>query len=334
MSVKTEVGTRSATCVVLLQWVRIFARISVAFARLSWQRACRRVASRDHYRSCWSPAATVVDAAVSSLSAPPGAAAMMLQLARNLAGLLTTILAAREASLGLRRPFWWRCTPRRQAISFIEMSIEAGILLGGKHKACFVLGVAGIELMPSWPNWPGHRFRQTSQNHVWLHVLALLSDTGRREWARNVTIDNNTGCLGAESLPERSWGCPAWIFKDIFLEIYGYVYMDGCFTVLALPKRQAICVGWRKKNARHLSWSNAQQPLFSLPNQQGRGTRTGRWRRSPRVSPTASQAGETDQTTKTDSAEHPESCQLEKWSNWMLNTCYGFLLLLHNLAFE
>jgi hypothetical protein len=36
----------------------------------------------------------------------------------------------------------------RQTISFIEISIEAGILLGGKH-ACFVLGVAGIEPMPS-----------------------------------------------------------------------------------------------------------------------------------------------------------------------------------------
>jgi hypothetical protein len=30
----------------------------------------------------------------------------------------------------------------RQTISFIEISIEAGILLGGKHKACFVLGAA------------------------------------------------------------------------------------------------------------------------------------------------------------------------------------------------
>jgi hypothetical protein len=35
------------------------------------------------------------------------------------------------------------------AISFIEISIEAGILLGGKHEACFVLGMAGIEPMPS-----------------------------------------------------------------------------------------------------------------------------------------------------------------------------------------
>jgi hypothetical protein len=47
----------------------------------------------------------------------------------------------------------------RQTISFIEISIKAGILLGGKHKACFVLGVAGIEPMPSRPNWLGHRFR-------------------------------------------------------------------------------------------------------------------------------------------------------------------------------
>jgi hypothetical protein len=37
----------------------------------------------------------------------------------------------------------------RQTTSFIEISIEAGKLLGGKHKACFVLGVAGIEPMPS-----------------------------------------------------------------------------------------------------------------------------------------------------------------------------------------
>jgi hypothetical protein len=36
-----------------------------------------------------------------------------------------------------------------ETISFIEISIEAGILLGGKHEACFVLGVAGIEPMPS-----------------------------------------------------------------------------------------------------------------------------------------------------------------------------------------
>ncbi len=36
-----------------------------------------------------------------------------------------------------------------QTISFIEISIEAGILLGGKHKACFELGVAGIEPKPS-----------------------------------------------------------------------------------------------------------------------------------------------------------------------------------------
>ncbi len=32
----------------------------------------------------------------------------------------------------------------RQTIRFIEISIEAGILLGGKHKACFVLGFARI----------------------------------------------------------------------------------------------------------------------------------------------------------------------------------------------
>jgi hypothetical protein len=37
----------------------------------------------------------------------------------------------------------------QQTISFIEFSIEAGILLGGKHEACSVLGVAGIEPMPS-----------------------------------------------------------------------------------------------------------------------------------------------------------------------------------------
>jgi hypothetical protein len=37
----------------------------------------------------------------------------------------------------------------RQTISFVEISIEAGILLGGKHEVCFVLGVAGIEPMPS-----------------------------------------------------------------------------------------------------------------------------------------------------------------------------------------
>jgi hypothetical protein len=37
----------------------------------------------------------------------------------------------------------------RQTMSFIEISIEAGILLGGKHEACFVLGAAGIEPMPS-----------------------------------------------------------------------------------------------------------------------------------------------------------------------------------------
>jgi hypothetical protein len=36
-----------------------------------------------------------------------------------------------------------------QTISFIEISIEAGILLGGKLEACFVLGVTGIEPIPS-----------------------------------------------------------------------------------------------------------------------------------------------------------------------------------------
>jgi hypothetical protein len=34
-------------------------------------------------------------------------------------------------------------------LAFIEISIEAGILLGGKHEACFVLGVAGIKPMQS-----------------------------------------------------------------------------------------------------------------------------------------------------------------------------------------
>jgi hypothetical protein len=37
----------------------------------------------------------------------------------------------------------------RETTSFIEISIEAGKLLGGKHEACFMLGVAGIEPMPS-----------------------------------------------------------------------------------------------------------------------------------------------------------------------------------------
>jgi hypothetical protein len=36
-----------------------------------------------------------------------------------------------------------------QTISFIEFSKEAGILLGGEHEACFVLGVTGIEPMQS-----------------------------------------------------------------------------------------------------------------------------------------------------------------------------------------
>jgi hypothetical protein len=33
-------------------------------------------------------------------------------------------------------------------LTFIEISIEAGILLDGKLEARFVLGVAGIEPMP------------------------------------------------------------------------------------------------------------------------------------------------------------------------------------------
>ncbi len=48
------------------------------------------------------------------------------------------IVAAQKNSCGVR-----------QTISFIEISIEAGILLGGKHEAYFVLVVAGIEPMPS-----------------------------------------------------------------------------------------------------------------------------------------------------------------------------------------
>ncbi len=48
------------------------------------------------------------------------------------------------------RTFWLLVVATdRQTISFIEISIEAGILLGGKYKACFVLGVAGIEPMQS-----------------------------------------------------------------------------------------------------------------------------------------------------------------------------------------
>jgi hypothetical protein len=42
-----------------------------------------------------------------------------------------------------------RQVAQRQTTSFIEISIEAGKLLGGKHEACFMLGVAGIEPMPS-----------------------------------------------------------------------------------------------------------------------------------------------------------------------------------------
>jgi hypothetical protein len=39
--------------------------------------------------------------------------------------------------------------PVEETTSFIEISIEAGKLLGGKHEACFVLGMAGIEPTPS-----------------------------------------------------------------------------------------------------------------------------------------------------------------------------------------
>ena len=40
--------------------------------------------------------------------------------------------------------FWvgWKTTDRL-TISFIEISIEAGILLGGKHEACFMLRAGG-----------------------------------------------------------------------------------------------------------------------------------------------------------------------------------------------
>jgi hypothetical protein len=38
----------------------------------------------------------------------------------------------------------------RQITSFIEISTEAGILLGGKHEACFVLGVAGMKHASCW----------------------------------------------------------------------------------------------------------------------------------------------------------------------------------------
>jgi hypothetical protein len=52
-----------------------------------------------------------------------------------------------------RRPpsgrFHARCRGR-QTISLIEIPIEAGILLGGEHDACFVLvGAAGVEPVPS-----------------------------------------------------------------------------------------------------------------------------------------------------------------------------------------
>ncbi len=40
-------------------------------------------------------------------------------------------------------------TDTDRQLAFIEISIEAGKLLGGKHEACFVLGVAGIEPMQS-----------------------------------------------------------------------------------------------------------------------------------------------------------------------------------------
>ncbi len=65
-------------------------------------------------------------------------------------------------------------------------------------------------------------------------------------------------------------------------------------------------------NLRRGKLENCKQPQLSLPNRWGRGPRTGRRRQSPGVSSTASQAGETDQTTRTDSTEHPEpeSCQL------------------------
>ncbi len=73
-------------------------------------------------------------------------------------------------------------------------------------------------------------------------------------------------------------------------------------TVLASLKRQAICVGGRSKTARHLSWRN-----HDCRSQIGR---VEDHERAPRVSSTTSQAGETDQTTRIDSTEHPESCQL------------------------
>jgi len=65
----------------------------------------------------------------------------------------------------------------RQTTSFIEISIKAGKLLGGKHEACFVLEVAGIEPMP---NWPGHRFRLVP---TWLRGrsrgIGQVADIGR-----------------------------------------------------------------------------------------------------------------------------------------------------------
>jgi hypothetical protein len=60
------------------------------------------------------------------------------------------IEAVEDRSRKFCEPFPLKTGPTTvQTISFIEISIEAGILLGGKHAACFVLGVAGIEPMPS-----------------------------------------------------------------------------------------------------------------------------------------------------------------------------------------
>jgi hypothetical protein len=52
----------------------------------------------------------------------------------------------REGEMGLGAA---KTSLPRQTTSFIEISIEAGKLLGGKQEACSVLGVAGIEPMPS-----------------------------------------------------------------------------------------------------------------------------------------------------------------------------------------
>ncbi len=45
-----------------------------------------------------------------------------------------------------------------------------------RGTACFVLGVAGIEPMPSWPNWPGHRFRlaPTWLRGRYMYVLSII----------------------------------------------------------------------------------------------------------------------------------------------------------------